>query len=64
MQFRDKEKTLLIDVLSKTAEYVLALMVLGSVIAERFHLWLFLVGLAIYFGLITAALFISSQTKE
>jgi len=64
MQFRDKEKNLLVDILSKTAEYVLALMVLGSVIAERFHLWLFLVGLAIYFGLIAAALFISSRTKE
>jgi len=64
MQFRDKEKNLLIDILSKTAEYVLALMVLGSVIAERFHLWLFLVGLAIYFGLIAAALFIPARTKE
>ena len=42
VQFRDKEKNLLIDILSKTAEYVLALVVLGSVIAERFRLWLFL----------------------
>ena len=64
MQFRGKEKNLLVDILSKTAEYVLALMVLGSVIAERFHLWLFIVGLAIYFGLIAAALFIASRTKE
>jgi len=64
MKLRDKEKNRLVDILCKTAEYVLALIVLGSVLSETFQLGLFVVGLMIYFGLIAEAVYISSTTKD
>jgi len=64
MHLRDKEKNLLVDILSKTAEFVLALVVLGSVISDDFQVTFFLVGLVLYFGIIGSVLLISSTTKE
>lgn len=64
MRLRDKEKNLLVELLSKTAEFVLALVVLGSVISDDFQLTFFLVGLIVYFGMICSVLLISSTTKE
>lgn len=64
MTLRDKEKILLVDILCKTAEYVLALIVLGSVVSATFRLTPFIVGLIIYFGLLAEAVYISSTIKD
>lgn len=64
MKFRDKEKNLLVDVFTRTAEYVLSIIILGTIISGRFDLWIFLIGLSVFISLILIALFISSMTKE
>jgi len=38
MKFRDKEKNLLVDVFTRTAEYVLSIIILGTIISGRFDL--------------------------
>ncbi len=64
MKFRDKEKHLLVNVFVKTAEYVLSIIVLGSVISGKFSLGLFLIGLGVFIVLVVISLFISSKTKN
>lgn len=64
MRFRDKEKNLLVDTFTKTAEYVLSIIVLGTIISGKFHLWLFIAGIAIFISLIITAIYISSKTKD
>jgi len=64
LKLRDKEKELVVDILCKTAEYVLALTVLGAVIAQNFDPDLFFGGLIVYFSLVGAAVSISAQTGD
>ena len=48
MKFRDKEKNLRVDVFTRTAEYVLSIIILGTIISGRFDLWIFLIGLSVF----------------
>lgn len=63
MRFRDTEKKLLVDTFIKTAEYVLSIIVLGTIISREFHLWLFIVGIVVFVFLVIIAIYISSKTK-
>jgi len=38
MKLRDKEKSLIVDTFLKTAEYVISIMVLGTLISDRFNI--------------------------
>ncbi|MBI3814115.1 MAG: hypothetical protein HY279_06580 [Nitrospinae bacterium] len=64
MKFRDREKQLLVDVFVKTAEYVLSIVVLGSIISGHFSIELFLIGIGIFIFLVIIAIFISSKIKD
>ncbi|PIU18292.1 MAG: hypothetical protein COT16_02640 [Elusimicrobia bacterium CG08_land_8_20_14_0_20_44_26] len=64
MKFRDKEKNLLIDIFVKSAEYVLAIVILGQIISNKFNLLLFLTSLFVFIMLNIFALFISSKTDD
>ncbi|MEW6006707.1 MAG: hypothetical protein AB1595_00910 [bacterium] len=64
MKFRDREKRLLVDVFLKTAEYILAIVILGQAIAESFELFTFLTGLFIFLLLVCFSLILSSLIKE
>ena len=64
MKLRDKEKTLLVSTFTKTAEYVVAILVLGTVISKDFNIWIFVSGVVIVASLILGALLISSKTKD
>lgn len=64
MKFRDKEKQLLVDTFIKTGEYVLSIIVLGTIISGNFRLGYFLVGAGIFVFLVIMALYISSKIKN
>ncbi|PIP40704.1 hypothetical protein CO110_02280 [Candidatus Desantisbacteria bacterium CG_4_9_14_3_um_filter_40_11] len=64
MKFRDKEKNTLANTFLKIAEYIMALVVLGQIISNKFSPSTFITGLIIFFLLILIAIFISSHTKE
>lgn len=64
MKFRDKEKNLLSGTLLKTAEYIMAIVVLGQIVAGKFSLVIFLIGLGIFLLLVIFSLMLSSFTKE
>ena len=64
MKFRDKEKNLLVDIFVKSAEYVLAIVILGQIISNKFNVQLFLWSLFIFIVLVIFALSISSKTDE
>ena len=64
MKFRDKEKNTLANTFLKIAEYIMALVVLGQIISNKFNLSTFITGLTFFFLLVLTALFISSRTKE
>lgn len=64
MKFRDKEKNILVDVFLKTAEYLLAIVILGQIISEKFRLRIFAGALLIFVVLVIVSLLISSSMEE
>ena len=64
LKLRDKEKNTLSNTFLKIAEYIMALVVLGQIISNKFSLATFITGLSIFSLLVLIALFISSLTKE
>ena len=64
MRFRDKEKKLLADTFIKTGEYVLSIVVFGSIVSGKFNILLFLGGICIFIALLVMAIYISSLTDN
>jgi hypothetical protein len=64
MKLRDKERALLVDIFTKTAEYVASILVLGTVLSKEFNVWVFVSGIIVFSAFILFALFISSKIKD